>query len=225
MSTSICPIRAGLIEDDPVMRAYLKALLSKQEELESVDAWESAEAFFADQRHHGLGWLLVDLELPGDSGIDVIMRMRAEQPQTACIVLTASSDPKNVFQAIKAGASGYLVKEARAELLLQNLQDAVKDGMTFSPSVARLVVDAFLKAEAAAPTEPQVSSLEKLTEREREVLQQVQRLGNAKDVAASLGLSHETVRVHLKKIYQKLHVGSKTAAVALLAKSRNDMAV
>lgn len=214
-----------MIEDDPVMRAYLKALLSKQAELESVDAWESAEAFFADQRHHGLGWLLVDLELPGDSGIDVIMRMRAEQPQTACIVLTASSDPKNVFQAIKAGASGYLVKEARAELLLQNLQDAVKDGMTFSPSVARLVVDAFLKAEAAAPAEPQVSSLEKLTERELEVLQQVQRLGNAKDVAASLGLSHETVRVHLKKIYQKLHVGSKTAAVALLAKSRNDMAV
>lgn len=214
-----------MIEDDPVMRAYLKALLSKQVELESVDAWESAEAFFADQRHHGLGWLLVDLELPGDSGIDVIVRMRSEQPQTACIVLTASNDPKNVFQAIKAGASGYLVKEARAELLLQNLQDAVKDGMTFSPSVARLVVDAFLKAEAAAPTEPQVSSLEKLTEREREVLQQVQRLGNAKDVAASLGLSHETVRVHLKKIYQKLHVGSKTAAVALLAKSRNDMAV
>ena len=214
-----------MIEDDPVMRAYLKALLSKQEERESVDAWESAEAFFADQRHHGLGWLLVDLELPGDSGIDVIMRMRAEQPQTACIVLTASNDPKNVFQAIKAGASGYLVKEARAEMLLQNLQDAVKDGMTFSPSVARLVVDAFLKAEAAAPTEPQVSSLEKLTEREREVLQQVQRLGNAKDVAASLGLSHETVRVHLKKIYQKLHVGSKSAAVALLAKSRNDMAV
>ena len=214
-----------MIEDDPVMRAYLKALLSKQEELESVDAWESAEAFFADQRHHGLGWLLVDLELPGDSGIDVIRRMRAEQPQTACIVLTASSDPQNVFQAIKAGASGYLVKEARAELLLHNLQDAVKDGMTFSPSVARLVVDAFLKAEAAAPTEPQVSSLEKLTEREREVLHQVQRLGNAKDVGASLGLSHETVRVHLKKIYQKLHVGSKTAAVALLAQSRNDMAV
>jgi DNA-binding NarL/FixJ family response regulator len=225
MSTSTRPIRAGLIEDDPVMRAYLKALLTKQEELESVDVWESAEAFFADPCHQGLGWLLVDLELPGDSGIEVIMRMRAEQPQTACIVLTASSDPKNVFQAINAGASGYLVKEARAEMLLQNLQDAVKDGMTFSPSIARLVVNAFLKAEAAAPSEPQVSSLEKLTEREREVLEQVQRLGNAKDVASSLGLSHETVRVHLKKIYQKLHVGSKTAAVALLAKSRNDMAL
>lgn len=223
MSTPTRSIRAGLIEDDPVMGAYFKALLSRQEELKSVDVWGSAEAFFADQRHQGLGWLLVDLELPGDSGIDVIRRMRAEQPETACIVLTASADPENVFEAIRAGASGYLVKEAGAELLLQNLQDAVKDGMTFSPSIARMVVGAFLRAEAAVPPVPHVSSLEKLTERELEVLQQVQQLGNAKDVGASLGLSHETVRVHLKKIYQKLHVGSKTAAVALLAKSRNGM--
>lgn len=205
------------------MRAYLKALLGRQASLESVATWESAEAFFADPQHRGLEWLLVDLELPGNSGIDVIRRMRLEQPQTACIVLTASSNPEDVFQAIRAGASGYLVKDARPEALLQNLQDAVQDGMTFSPSVARLVVNAFLKADAAAPVEPDISSLERLTEREHEVLQLIQRLGNAKDVAASLGLSHETVRVHLKKIYQKLHVGSKTAAVAMLAKSRSGM--
>jgi len=209
----------GMIEDDRVMRSCWEIMLRKQEGVFSVDSWESAEGFFASEAVSKLDLLLVDLELPGLSGFEILHRLQQDPKGTVCIVLTASSNPEDVFTAIRAGASGYLVKQASPEVLMQNIETVIHDGMTFSPAIAKLIAQAFLKVDPRRTTSSPIA-LQKLTDRELEILELIQRLGNAKSVAARLGLSHETVRAHLKRVYQKLHVNSKDAAVALLAMRR-----
>lgn len=207
--------RAGLVEDEIVTRTYLEALLRKQPGLDFFGSWSSAEDFLADESHSKVDLLLVDLDLPGAGGQHLIRLFKQEKPEADCIVLTSSDSPKDVFEAIRGGASGYLLKGSGAEVLLSNLQSIVSDGMMLSPVIARLFVDEFLKP--APITQAGVErNLRRLTPREMEVLRAVQRLGNAKDVAAQMGLSHETVRVHMKKVYQKLHVRSKQEALAVL---------
>jgi|LakMenEpi03Aug12_release.lakeMendotaPanAssembly.Ray.scaffolds.fasta_scaffold115830_4 two-component system nitrate/nitrite response regulator NarL len=210
----------GLVEDENVTRAYWEQLLRSQPGLDFRRSWSSAEDFLADASHSEVELLLVDLELPGASGQDLIRRFKKEKPDAICVVLTVSSRPEDVFEAIRSGASGYLVKGSGPEVLLSNLQNIVNDGMMFSPGIARLFVEEFLKGGPAIQPSPQ-KKLERLTPRELEVLRAVQQFGNAKDVAVQMGLSHETVRVHMKKVYQKLHVRSKTEAIAMLAQASN----
>jgi DNA-binding NarL/FixJ family response regulator len=164
--------------------------------------------------------LLVDLDLPGQGGVELIGQLRGEQPTVTSIVLTSSDDPCDVFAAIRGGASGYLIKQASPNELLQSIEALVQDGLTLSPVIARLVVDEFFRTDSALTASTDRSeSFSKLTDRERDVLNALARFGSAKDSARELGLSHETVRVHMKKIYQKLHVKSKAEAVAVLAQN------
>lgn len=219
MTTSDTPTRnrrTALVEDEIVTRTYWEALLRKQAGVDFLRSWGSTEAFLADPVREEVDLLLVDLELPGASGQDLIRRFKQEKPEATCVVLTSSSNPEDVFDAIRSGASGYLVKGSGPEVLLDNLQNIVSDGMMLSPGIARLFVQEFLKGGSATQPSPE-KKLKRLTPRELEVLRAIQQFGNAKDVAAEMGLSHETVRVHMKKVYQKLHVKSKTEAVAMLA--------
>lgn len=213
--------KVGLVEDDGVLRRFLEKLLSKQPGVSFVQAWDSAEAFWESSQRSGVEILLVDLELPGQGGIELIEKLRTEQPETTAIVLTSSDDPEDVFSAIRSGASGYLIKQASPNELLQSLEALVRDGLTLSPAIARLVVDEFFKTDSAlVASVNRAGSFSKLTERELEVLNALAKYGSAKDCARELGLSHETVRVHMKKIYQKLHVKSKAEAVAILAQNQ-----
>jgi DNA-binding NarL/FixJ family response regulator len=209
--------RTGLVEDELVSRTYWEAMLRRQPGLAFLRSWESAEAFIADAAHSEVDLLMVDLELPGVSGKDLIRRFKHDKPDAICVVLTSSTRPEDVFDAIRSGASGYLVKSSSPESLLSNFQNIVRDGIMLSPVVARLVVEEFLKSGSAAEPSPE-NKLERLTPRELEVLRAIQQFGNAKDVASLMGLSHETVRVHMKKVYQKLHVNSKNEAIAMLAR-------
>jgi two-component system nitrate/nitrite response regulator NarL len=214
----------GLVEDEIVSRTYWEALLRKQPGVDFLRSWCSTEDFLADASHGEVDLLLVDLELPGASGQDLICRFKQEKPDATCVVLTSSSNPEDVFDAIRSGASGYLVKGSGPEALLNNLQNIVTDGMMLSPGIARLFVDEFLKGSPATPPSAE-KKLERLTPRELEMLRAIQQFGNAKDVAAKMGLSHETVRAHMKKVYQKMHVNSKTEAVAILAQGSRNSAV
>lgn len=216
--------RTGLIEDEIVTRKYWEALLRKQPGVDFVRSWACAEDFLADAGHGDVDLLLVDLELPGVSGQELIRQFKQEKPEATCVVLTASSNPEDVFDAIRSGASGYLVKGSGPEVLLGNLQNIVNDGMMLSPGIARLFVEEFLKGGPVTQPSPAIK-LERLTPRELEVLRAIQQFGNAKDVAVQMGLSHETVRVHMKKVYQKLHVSSKTEAIAMLAQGSRGSAV
>jgi DNA-binding NarL/FixJ family response regulator len=222
MSNTV-PKRIGLIEDDQIIRTYLAALLQSQEGVTSAKGWSSAEEFLESPDRHDLDMLLVDLQLPGESGISLIRRLHTEQPGLCCIVLTASSDPRQVFDSLRHGASGYLVKHGGPDELLRSLRSVMQDGVTLSPTIAKLLVEEFFKGSNSlvAKELDRTEALTRLTKRELEVLETIAKRGNAKDAAAELGLSHETVRVHMKKIYQKLHVKCKAEAVAVLAQARS----
>jgi len=208
----------GIVEDHRGFRAYLTALLQSQAEVDSVKAWESAEDFAASHMgRQDLDLLLVDLDLPGEGGISLIHKMQQEQPDLPCIVLTSSSDPQDVFAAMRSGASGYLVKDSSPDELLTSIRMVIQDGVTLSPVIAKLLVDEFLTMGKGA----QIGSadfprgVKSLTKREVEVLNSLTEHVSAKGTAEALGLSHETIRVHMKKIYQKLHVRSKAQALSV----------
>ncbi len=207
--------KTALVEDDPVYRAYLKGLLAKTPEVELVDVWESAEAMLADTRFLIVELLFIDLDLPGISGLELISRLSKLQNPPRCVVLTSSLEPDDVFSAIRSGASGYLVKSLDPQIFLENMRQVINDGVSLSPFIARMLIDEFRH------TQPQAignrNALKNLTTRGRQVLESMCSHGSAKGMGAALGLSHETVRVHMKKIYQKLHVNSKSEALAVLA--------
>ena len=209
------PQRIALVEDDPVYRAYLTSLLKKTTSVVLVHAWDSAEAMLADTRFLLVELLFIDLELPGISGLQLLARLNKLQNPPRCVVLTSSLEAKNVFTAIRTGASGYVVKTSDSEAFLENLRQVVQDGVSLSPFIARMLIEEF----RLAPPQPEgrYLALKNLTSRERQVLDSMAKHGSAKGMGEALGLSHETVRVHMKKIYQKLHVKSKSEALAVLA--------
>ncbi|MDI1313277.1 response regulator transcription factor [Prosthecobacter sp.] len=210
--------RTAVVEDDPVYRAYLTSLLKNTAEVEWVHAWESAEAMLADTHLPAVELLFVDLELPGISGLELISQLKKLQNPPVCVVLTSSLEPEHVFSAIRGGASGYLVKTLEPQAFLESLRQVIKDGVSLSPFIARMLIDEF----RGSPPHPEGghNALKNLTIREREVLDSMARNCSAKGVGEALRMSHETVRVHMKKIYQKLHVNSKSAALAVLAQEK-----
>jgi len=209
------PQRVALVEDDPVYRAYLAGLLKNTPEVEVVQAWDCAESMLADSRFLSVDLLFIDLDLPGISGLELLARLRGLQNPPRCVMLTSSIEPGHVFSAIRGGASGYVVKTLDQLAFLENLRQVIKDGVSLSPLIARMLLDEFRLS--APKSGGRHEALKTLTTREREVLDSMARNGSAKGMGEALGLSHETVRVHMKKIYQKLHVNSKSEALAVLA--------
>lgn len=214
------PTRVALVEDDPVYRAYLTGLLKQTPQVELVHAWESAEELVADRRFLEVDLMFIDLELPGLSGVELIANLHKLPTPPQCVMLTSSSDPEDVFAAMRSGASGYLVKTADPEIFAERLRQIILDGVSLSPVIAQMLMDEF-RHTSTSPARKK-SALRNLTTREHEVLDAMAKHGNAKEVGAVLGLSHETVRVHMKKIYQKLHVKSKAEALEVLAQRQQE---
>lgn len=205
-------VKIGIVEDDRITRMLLVEMINRQEELEFVGHWGSAEEFWRDGRDVYADLLLIDLDLPEEDGGSLIFRIKRDRPNLTCVVLTASCNPQDVFQCLRQGASGYLVKDTTPEELLDGIRAAAKDGAVLSPLVARFLVDEFRQVSVVEAKKP---SLNVLTEREMGILQNLATGQSPKDIANDLGLSYETVRAHLKKIYQKLHVKTREAAVGL----------
>ena len=212
------PTRVALVEDDPVYRAYLTELLKQTPDVELVHAWERAETVESDSRFLQIDLMFIDLELPGLSGLDLISSLNKLPTAPKCVVLTSSSAAEDVFAAIRSGASGYLVKTSDPEFFAERLRQLILDGVSLSPLIAKMLMDEF-RHTSLSPARKK-SALSNLTVREQEVLHEMAQHGSAKDVAAAMGLSHETVRVHMKKIYQKLHVNSKFEAIAVMAQQK-----
>jgi DNA-binding NarL/FixJ family response regulator len=214
-SSSKSPRRTALVEDDQVYRAYTISLLKKIPDVELVHAWENAESMLADTRFLLVELLFIDLDLPGISGLELISRLNKLQHPPRCVVLTSSVEPDDVFSAIRSGASGYLVKSLDRQIFLEDIRQVINDGVSLSPIIARMLIDEFRHAQPQAIGNR--NALKNLTTRERQVLESMYSHGSAKGMAVAMGLSHETVRVHMKRIYQKLHVNSKSEALEVLA--------
>lgn len=161
--------------------------------------------------------VLMDVRMPGGSGLEATARIKAARPSVTIVILTVSEDEDDLFEAIKAGAQGYLLKNLEAAQLRTMLEAVGRGEAAITPATAARIIDEFLRRERVAtgraadrqPTDP-----DRLTDREIEVLRLVTRGLRNKEIAAELGISENTAKYHLKNILEKLHAGSRTELAA-----------
>ena len=200
-------IKVAVVEDLPATREALAALVAQAPGCRLTGAWGSMEAALAGIASETPHVLLADIGLPGMSGIEGVRRLADGHPDLQILMLTVFDDRDHVFDAICAGACGYLLKDTPPDRLLEAIQEVHRGGAPLSPGIARKVV-ALFRASAAPPREEC-----RLSPRETEVLRLFADGHSYKTAADVLSLSTDTVRFHIRKIYEKLHVHSKSEAV------------
>jgi DNA-binding NarL/FixJ family response regulator len=207
------PAGVLIVEDDAIVRRKLAERIGRASDLEVVaQAGTLAEARQA-LATPGLSLALVDLQLPDGNAITLLPELR--QRAVAALVLTVSANSANVFDALAAGAGGYLLKSEAATGVTDALSSLRDGGAPISPKIARLLVARLIPSPPAAG-EPL------LTSRERSVLDLFTTGATYSEVAGSLGISVNTVRQHVRRLYEKLHVCSKTEAVMRLRERQNE---
>ena len=201
MGTSI-----ALVEDDPQTRESLRTLLRAESGLECTGAFGSAEeALSAAAAPPEV--MIVDINLPGMSGIEFVGRLKARSPAVRVLMLTTYEDRDAVFSSLRAGADGYLVKRHMATDLIRAIEDVKAGGTPMSAQVARKVIDHF--RQQSPPTAPELAQL---TDRERDILCLLANGYLYKEISTRLSISFDTVRTHVRNIYTKLRVQSRTEA-------------
>jgi len=211
-------IKVSIVEDDAKLRETLVRYFAGQTGFRCLKAYPNAEAALADIPLHPPDVVLMDINLPGMSGIDCVPRLRRAVPHLKIIMLTVFEEGEQVFQALSAGAFGYLVKSNRPAKILEAIREVFDGGSPMSGHIARKVVQSFqmhATAKAAAQAET-----ETLTKRELEVLQGLSRGHPYKEIARELDISLSTVRTYIQRIYEKLHVHSQTEAVMKFARKQ-----
>lgn len=201
------PIKVAVIEDTPALGKLVRKIIDSMDGIETFGVWENAEDGLKAIENGGPDVILMDISLPGMSGIEATVRVKEKLPNVDVIILTVYDDNDKIFDALKAGASGYLLKNASPDELCRAIFDVRAGGAPMSAEIARLVVEAFHR-----PASNKSSQAFNLSKRETEIVQLVAKGLANKEIAADLGISVETVRVHLKHIYEKLHVRSRTEA-------------
>ena len=201
----------AIVEDNPGLGASLRRIVERTPDCQCVGVWRTGEEAVAKVPAFRPDVVLMDIHMPGISGIEATARLKAELPELLVIMVTVYTDHDKIFDALKAGACGYLLKCSTPEEVRQAIVDVRRGGAPMSPEIARRVVEAFHRPLAREGEEKEAAAL-KLSPRETELLDRLSEgLGN-KEIADSMGLSVETVRAYLKRIYDKLHVRSRTEA-------------
>lgn len=195
-----------LYDDNSDLRESISNLIKTSEEFYLLAAFENSIQVENDVKELRPDVILMDIEMPGMSGIEAVKKIRKFNSKVPVIMLTVFDDNKNVFDAICAGASGYLLKKNISEKLIIAIDEVLDGGAPMSPNVAKMVIQSM---HATKGTDQY-----NLTAREREILGSLSRGNSYKMIAAELFISPETVRTHLKRIYEKLQVRSQTEAVS-----------
>jgi DNA-binding NarL/FixJ family response regulator len=202
------PIRVSIIEDDEWIRENLATQISRKEGFTCVRCYGSGEAALSEIGKDLPDVVLVDINLPKMNGIECVRKLKALAPGVLILMLTAYEDSDKIFKSLLAGASGYLLKRTPQEEILQAIADVHRGNSPMTGHIARKVVQYF---NQRGVTE---NEIEKLSNREREVLDRLAEGIPYKEIADTLSLSIDTVRMHIKGIYSKLHVHSRGEAVA-----------
>ena len=200
-------IRVGLVEDDEGIRASLGDILGRSKTCHLVCSCADAESALTTLAQHQPEVVLMDINLPGMNGIECVRQLKKRLPAAQVIMLTVYGDNERLFCSLMAGASGYLLKSTPSAKLLEAIQDVRAGGSPMTPQIARRVVQYFRTISQPA------SELDLLTPREKQLLDQLSQGFLYKEIVANLGMSLDTVRTHIRNIYEKLHVHSRTEAV------------
>lgn len=200
----------ALVEDDRELRAHWREEIDAMTGYRCVAECGSAEEALVEIPAQAPRLVLMDIHLPGKSGIECIRELMACVPNLAIVVLTAFADRDALFAALQAGACGYLLKRASSEMLREALEQAVNGGAPMSPQIARQLVEFFHRQSktSAVPLE-----VETLSVREADVLRLLARGLPYKLIADQLDITLNSVRCYIRRAYQKLHVNSRTEAV------------
>jgi len=199
-----------LIEDDEKIRNYLTALIGGSGGFlvkESFTSAEEAINYFTNKKDSEIQIVITDIELPGKSGIELIAWLKGEHPQLQVMVLSSYEDSDRIFKALKAGATGYILKSTHANKLIESIHDLANGGSPMSSQIARRVVSAFQKEALLADAQ------ENLSGREKEVLRWLAQGYRYQEIADKLFISLETVRTHIRNIYEKLHAHNRKDAL------------
>ena len=202
--------KVAIVEDNATLRKYLAELISNTPRHTCVCACASAEEAIVDIPKFQPHVVLMDIHLPGESGIACAARLRESAPNVQVIMLTVYKDIKMIFQALKAGACGYVLKRSGDQEILEAIAEVRAGGAPMTSEIARMVVRAFVDS----PPIPASEGTDQLSTREMEILALLAEGCPNKEIAARLFISAATVRTHLMHIYEKLHVHCRTEAAA-----------
>lgn len=202
------PIRLAVVEDKAAFRRGLSAIFELTPGLRCVGMYANSEEALGELPKAAPDIVLMDLNLPGLSGIECTRELKRLQPSVQVIMLTIEEDNERVFAALRAGATGYLLKNATPGEIIEGIQLVARGGSPMSAIIARRVVESFHGGK-----EPSSIKAE-LSKREIEVLERIALGKRIKEVAAELGVSDTTIQTYLRRIYDKLQVHSQAEAVA-----------
>jgi DNA-binding NarL/FixJ family response regulator len=212
-------IAISIVEDDAPAREMLTDWIRAAEGFYCVGVHDSAESALAALSEERPSVVLMDINLPGMSGIECVRRLKPQLPDTQFVMLTVYEDTDHIFKALSCGASGYLLKRVPRAELLAALKDVHAGGSPMTSNIARKIVQSFQKFNLSP------SETENLSPREREVLELLARGYLYKEIADSLHISVPTVNTHVRRIYEKLHVRSRSQAIAKFTHIPNAPAV
>ncbi|WP_373548112.1 response regulator [Haliscomenobacter sp.] len=202
------PIKVTIYEDNNALREALEVLIKGVDNYHLIATYADCLHIETDLTQAQPDVILMDIDLPGRSGIEGAHLVQKISPTTEVLMLTVFDDDDKIFKAICAGANGYLLKKTPPARILEAIEEVYNGGAPMTPAIARKVLQLF-------PKTPAVNlELDKLTAREQEVLQSLARGNSYKMVAAELEISIDTVRTYIKRIYEKLHVHSVAEAIA-----------
>ena len=206
-------ITVAIVEDNQTVRNTLGELIEATPGYRCVCTCATAKEAMVEVPRLKPEVVLMDIHLPGESGISCTARLKARMPEIQVIILTVYKDTELILRALKAGASGYLLKRAQTNEVLRAITEVRSGGAPMSGEIARLVVQSFQSQPAAGMEE------QGLSRRETEILSLLSEGITNKEIAVRLGISAETVRTHLGRIYEKLHVQGRTEAVTKYLKA------
>jgi DNA-binding NarL/FixJ family response regulator len=204
----VTPITISIVEDNSAVLASLQRVLTQTEDCRCVSISRNGDHALRTVPRHLPDLVIMDINLPDISGIECTARLKRLHPQLQVLIFTVYNDSREIFKALEAGASGYLLKRSTAEEILQAVRDVKSGGAPMSAEIARKVVQSFHR-----PTAARTENAKALTARETEILGLLAQGLATKDIAAKMGVNYTTVCTHLGNIYAKLHVRSRTAAV------------
>lgn len=214
------PFGVILVEDEPATQDHMVRILESSTQLKLLGVASTVQDAYSLLFMTSPKVALIDLGLPDSSGIEVIEWLSKNKPDTECLVITAFGDEDHVVRSLEAGASGYLLKDYSNDELIEHILEVANGGSPISPLVARqllfkiqqdkVIEDRHLQAKTDLDETRKTYSI---TDRELTVIQQVARGFNAQEIAGQMGISTHTVATHVKRIYKKLHVHSRSEAV------------